>query len=119
MTKNELIMRLSKSLMSPGAGDERRTTTEAEQVDDQPGSTEANLVTPLLTNLADHQREIINLCEVPRKQTDLMREIGLTLRTFFSRKHLEPLVQAKLIRMTHLKAPNHPKQAYVVTGPGY
>lgn len=85
---------------------------------DQPGGPEANLVTPPLTNLNDHQRKIIELCEVPRKQADLMREIGLTHRTFFRRKHLEPLIQAKLIRMTHPDEPNHPDQAYVVTEAG-
>ena len=80
-------------------------------VSDQPGS----LVTPLLTNLADDQRRVIALCEVPRKQAYLMRETGLSHRTFFRRKRLDPLIQAKLIRMTHPGEPNHPDQAYVVT----
>ena len=48
-----------------------------------------------------------------------MREIGLTHRTFFRRKHLEPLIQSKLIRMTHPDETNHPDQAYVVTGAGF
>lgn len=91
---------------------------DGDLVTDQPGGSEPNLVTPLLTNLTDHQRKIIELCEVPRKQADLMREIGLTHRTFFRRKHLEPLIQAKLIRMTHPDEPNHPDQAYVVTEAG-
>ena len=93
-------------------------SVDTDLVTDQPGGPEPNLVTPLLTNLTDRQRKIIELCEVPRKQADLMREIGLTHRTFFRRKHLEPLVQAKLIRMTHPDEPNHPDQAYVVTEAG-
>ena len=44
-----------------------------------------------------------------------MRETGLSHRTFFRRKRLDPLIQAKLIHMTHPGEPNHPDQAYVVT----
>ena len=99
------------------ANDQPRSV-DTDLVTDQPGGPEPNLVTPLLTNLTDRQRKIIELCEVPRKQADLMQEIGLTHRTFFRRKHLEPLVQAKLIRMTHPDEPNHPDQAYVVTEAG-
>ena len=47
-----------------------------------------------------------------------MRELGLTHRTFFRRKHLDPLIRAGLIRMTHPDEPNHPEQAYVVTEAG-
>ena len=67
----------------------------------------------MLTNLTDDQRTIMVLCEVPRKQAYLMQETGLSHRTFFRRKRLEPLIQAKLIRMTRPDEPNHPDQAYV------
>ena len=91
---------------------------DGDLVTDQPDGSEPNLVTPILTNLTDHQKKVVELCEVPRKQADLMREIGLSHRTFFRRKHLEPLIQAKLIRMTHPDEPNHPDQAYVITEAG-
>ena len=87
-------------------------------VSDQPGRPDAHLVTPALTNLTDDQRAIIARCEVPRKQADLMRETGLSHRTFFRRKRLDPLLQAGLIRMTRPDEPNHPDQAYVVTEAG-
>ena len=87
-------------------------------VSDQPGRPDAHLVTPALTNLTDDQRTIITLCEVPRKQADLMRESGLSHRTFFRRKRLDPLLRAGLIRMTRPDEPNHPDQAYVVTEAG-
>ncbi len=87
-------------------------------VTDQPGRPDGNLITPLLTNLTDNQRKIIQLCEVARKQADLMRETGFTHRTFFRRTHLEPLIRARMIRMTHPEEPNHPDQAYVVTEAG-
>ena len=87
-------------------------------VSDQPGRPDAHLVTPALTNLTNDQRRIITLCEVPRKQADLMRETGLSHRTFFRRKRLDPLLQSGLIRMTRPDEPNHPDQAYVVTEAG-
>ena len=87
-------------------------------VSDQPGRPDAHLVTPALTNVTDDQRAIITRCEVPRKQADLMRETGLSHRTFFRRKRLDPLLRAGLIRMTRPDEPNHPDQAYVVTEAG-
>jgi ATP-dependent DNA helicase RecG len=76
------------------------------------------LVTPKLTKLTDQQRRIVQLCEVPRTQADLMSAVSMSHRTFFRRKHLDPLIQAGLVRMTHPEDPNHPKQAYVVTEAG-
>ena len=87
-------------------------------VSDQPGRPDAHLVTPALTNLTDDQRRIMTLCEVPRMQAELMRKIGLSHRTFFRRKRLDPLLRAGLIRMTRPDEPNHPDQAYVVTEAG-
>ena len=91
------------------------TERDKGSVSDQLGDPATKSVTPLLTNLTDDQRKIISLCEVPRKQAYLMQETGLSHRTFFRRKRLDPLIQAKLIRMTHPDEPNHPDQAYVVT----
>ena len=87
-------------------------------VTDQPDRPAGYSITPLLTNLTDNQRKVIRLCEVTRKQAALMRELGFTHRTFFRRTHLEPLIRAKLVRMTHPDEPNHPDQAYVVTEAG-
>jgi len=85
---------------------------------DQLSEPEVNLVTPTLTKLTEQQKRIIQLCEVPRRQADLMQELQLTHRDFFRRRHLGPLIQANLIRMTHPGEPNHPNQAYVVTEAG-
>jgi len=85
---------------------------------DQPGPPSGNLVTPKLTKLNDYQQRVVQLCEVPRTQAELMAAVGMSHRTFFRRKHLDPLIQAGLVRMTHPEDPNHPKQAYVVTEAG-
>lgn len=87
-------------------------------VTDQPSQGAPSLVTPRLTKLTDQQRRIIALCEVPRSQADLMATMKMSHRTFFRRTHLEPLIQASLVRLTHPEEPNHPQQAYVVTEAG-
>ena len=87
-------------------------------VTDQPTTHQPNLVTPKLTKLTKYQRRILNLCEAPRSQTDLMNVFGLSHRTFFKRNHLDPLIKANLIRMTCPDEPNHPNQTYVVTEDG-
>ena len=88
-------------------------------VTDQPRRPTGNLVTLRLTKLAEHQQRILELCEVPRTQADLMGAVGVSDRTFFRRDNLEPLIQAHLIQITHLEDPNHPKQLYVVTETGF
>ncbi|MBK7497320.1 MAG: putative DNA binding domain-containing protein [Candidatus Omnitrophica bacterium] len=93
----------------------KQSVQATDQASDQAADSDRSLVTPLLTKLSDQQKRIIELCEIPRKQAQLMDIIGVTHRTFFRRKHLDPLVRAKLIRMTHPEEPNHPDQAYVVT----
>ncbi len=71
-----------------------------------------------MTNLTDHQKLIIRLCNLPRTRADLMEQTGLNHRAFFRRKHLDPLVRAGLVRMTRPDEPHHPDQAYVVTEAG-
>jgi ATP-dependent DNA helicase RecG len=97
---------------------DQATSMSADLVTDQPAVQSPSLVTPKLTKLTEHQRKILSLCEVPRSQADLMKALGLSHRTFFRRTHLEPLIKANLVRMTHPDEPNHPSQAYVVSEAG-
>jgi len=97
---------------------EQPQVADPDLVSDQVKPPEDSLVTSLLTKLTDHQKRIVELCEVPQKQAVLMTELGLTHRNFFRRKHLKPLIKAKIIRMTHPDQPSHPNQAYVVTEAG-
>ncbi len=90
----------------------------ASLVTDQVAQSMPQLKGPRLTKLNDNQRRVLQLCETPRTQKELMREFGLTHRNFFQRVYLKPLLQANLIRLTHPDAPNHPQQAYVVTAAG-
>lgn len=83
-------------------------------VTDQP----RGLVAPAVTNLTDHQKKIMMICDMPRTRAELMERTGLNHRAFFRRKHLDPLVRAGLIRMTRPDEPHHPHQAYIVTEAG-
>lgn len=47
-----------------------------------------------------------------------MEHLGLTHRSFFRRTHLEPLLRAGVLAMTHPDSPNHPDQAYFLTPAG-
>ena len=71
-----------------------------------------------LQSLTAIQWTIVIFCDVPRRMADIMNELGLTHRTFFRRRHLEPLLAGGVMRMTHPDQPNHPDQAYVLTEAG-
>lgn len=88
-------------------------------VSDQPRAKPANSVTDQpLTVLTDTQRQIVAMCDVYRSLGDLMEKLGLTHRTFFRRRHLEPLLKGGVLQQRFPDQPNHPQQAYVVTETG-
>ena len=94
------------------------TPQQSNLITDQASLQRPNLVIPKLTKLTGRQGKILTLCEAPRSQADLMKALGLSHRAFFRRTHLEPLIQANLVRMTCPEKPKHPRQAYVVTEHG-
>ena len=65
-----------------------------------------------------HQRRIVDSCDVPRSLLDLMKRAGVTHRTFFRRRHLQPLLDAGIIRMTNPDRRNAADQRYVLTENG-
>lgn len=65
-----------------------------------------------------HQRRIVDSCDVPRSLLDLMKRAGVTHRTFFRRRHLQPLLDAGIIRMTNPHRHNAADQRYVLTETG-
>ncbi len=72
----------------------------------------------LLLELNAAQRKILDLAQDWRTITELMQGLGLTHRTHFRRHHLEPLLEANLLRLKHPDATRHARQAYVVSEPG-
>ena len=68
--------------------------------------------------LTARQRAIVEACEVPRSLAELMERAGVTHRSHFRRKHLKPLLEAGLVRMTNPDNPRAPNQRYVLTEVG-
>ena len=66
--------------------------------------------------LTARQRAIVEACEVPRSLKELMEHAGVSHRSHFRRKHLKPLLEAGLVRMTNPGNPRAPNQKYVVAG---
>ena len=68
--------------------------------------------------LDEHRLLILDLCETPKSLLELMGHVGMTHRTFFRRRHLQPLVEAGLVRMTNPARPQAANQRYVLTDAG-
>lgn len=68
--------------------------------------------------LDEHRRLILDLCETPKSLLELMEHVGMTHRTFFRRRHLQPLVEAGLVRMTNPARPQAANQRYALTAAG-
>ena len=71
-----------------------------------------------LPTLSAVQRCIIAYCDVPRLLAEIMDELGASSRTYFKRKHLNPLIGTGLVAMTN---PTHPRargQRYMLTDAG-
>ena len=68
--------------------------------------------------LSARQRAILEACDVPRSLAELMERAGVSHRSHFRRKHLTPLLEAGLVRMTNPDNPRAPNQKYVLTDGG-
>jgi len=68
--------------------------------------------------LTARQRAILVACEVPRSLAELMERAGVSHRSHFRRKHLKPLLDAGLVRMTNPGNPRAPNQRYLLTEVG-
>ncbi len=84
-------------------GDQVRTDVEGDQVADR---------------LTVRQRGIMAACDVPRSLAELMERAGVSHRSHFRRKHLKPLLEAGIVRMTNPDNPRAPNQRYVLTDAG-
>ena len=71
-----------------------------------------------LERLTARQRAIVDVCDIPRSLKELMQRAGVTHRSHFRRKHLKPLLDAGLVRMTNPGNPRAPNQKYVLTDLG-
>ena len=69
-------------------------------------------------NPTEHQRRIIDACDVPRSLADLMARAGAKHRTHFRSNHLQPLIDAGIVRLTNPDHQNAANQSYVLTDVG-
>ena len=64
--------------------------------------------------LTGRQRAAVEACDVPRSLAELMEHAGVSHRSHFRRKHLKPLLEAGIVRMTNPGNPRAPNQRYVL-----
>ena len=101
---------------TPKAPAEETVTDTKSDHDDQVG---ADLIGDHdLPGLTKRQRIILAACDVPRSLTELMERAGVSHRTHFRDKHLKPLLDARLVRMTNPDSPRAPNQKYALTEAG-
>ncbi|MCK4305202.1 MAG: putative DNA binding domain-containing protein [Candidatus Eisenbacteria sp.] len=113
-----LVGRLDAPEPGRSAGDQAACAAD-DLVTDQVGAPAPDLVTDhVIRRFTEHQRQIIDACDVPRSLAELMDRAGVTHRTFFRRKHVQPLLEAGIVRMTNPKNPPAANQRYVLTEAG-
>ena len=85
---------------------------------DSCGKATRDLATEQPMRLSDQQSRIVAACVSPRSLTELMTQAGVTHRSFFRNRHLKPLLDAGIIRMTNPVNPNAANQRYILTKAG-
>ena len=49
---------------------------------------------PSITELSSIHRKIIDLCDVPRRLSEILQALGVSSRGYFKERHLNPLIKA-------------------------
>ena len=102
-----------------GAGDRPVDPPRADMVSDHGDQVRAEMDRDQAAHqLTARQRAIVAACDVPRSLAELMERAGVSHRSHFRRKHLKPLLEAGLVRMTNPANPRAPNQRYVLTDAG-
>ena len=96
----------------------RNNQAADDQAGDQVAATRRLPTGHVTRSLTEHQRRIIDACDVPRTLADLLARAGAKNRAYFRRKHLQPLLEAGIVRMTNPAKPSSPNQRYVLTEAG-
>lgn len=93
------------------------TPPTTEQATEQVANTLPELVRSLDRLTEGHWR-VVEHADVPRNLADLMARAGYRQRPHFIARYLEPLLQARVLRMTVPERPRSPNQQYVLTEAG-
>ena len=70
-------------------------------------------------DISDVQRKMLEFCTVPRSMTELQDNLGFSNRSYFKAKTLDPLIDARLVKMTNPDKPRASNQKYVVSDNGF
>lgn len=71
-----------------------------------------------LTELSEIHWKIIELCDVPRRLSEILSVLGVSSRGYFKKHHLDPLIQSGIVAMTNPEKPRSSNQQYVITDAG-
>jgi hypothetical protein len=71
-----------------------------------------------IEELTEQQRRLLAACDTPRSQAELLALLGVKHRAFFSKRHLQPLIDGGLLQLTHPDQPTDPRQRYSLTPVG-
>ena len=106
---------------------------QTDQASDQPEVRDENLITvqvhseqsdlstaqaPPLAELSATHWKIIELCDVPRRLSEILSALGVSNRGYFKEHHLDPLIQSGIVAMTNPENPRASNQQYVITDAG-
>lgn len=96
------------------------STGQPATTDQTPGASSAGTVgvAQSPSSLTHKQDRILRICDTPRRLAELLEATGMTNRGHFKKRHLDPMIESGVLRMTHPDQKNHPQQAYVLTEAG-
>jgi len=72
----------------------------------------------LAERLPETASAILAFCRAAQGGLAIMDKVGVSHRTFFKKKHLDPLIRLGFLRPTHPDKPRHPDQGYITTDAG-
>ena len=96
----------------------RRADLVSDQVTKSALESKETAPQPEGSDLTAAQGRIVDACEAPRSLAEVLKLAGATHRTFFRRTHLQPLIDAGIVRMTNPGNPRAANQRYVLTEAG-
>lgn len=108
---------LASADQTANGGDPATTPSTTEQATEQAANSQPELVRSLDRLTEGHWR-VVEHADVPRSLADLMARAGYKQRPHFIAQYLDPLLQARVLRMTVPDRPRSPNQQYVLTEAG-
>ena len=107
LAKNEKVTKLRAEMVKTDHADSDKLTKFSLKSDQAPK-----------LDLTKKQQALLKQVDGEMGLKQLMKLLGQTHRTHFKNKHLAPLLEASLLAMKYPDNPNHPEQAYYLTGQG-